>query len=274
MTNFTVFGGTGFIGKNIVEKLVSDGHSVFIPERKDPDIYSNNLGTVIYCAGNGNCDGEPFKVFEANTALLASILERSKFEKLVYVSSTRLYLNQGCSDEFNNIVTYSSDERRLFNLTKLLGEELCLKSGRNVVIIRPSNVYGLALNSPLFLPAITRDAIQNGVVNMYVSKEYSKDYVSVSDVVKAVTELSLKDNLASKVYNVASGTNTCSYQIADLLSLKTGCKVNWHVNKSSDEDSFPVIDIKKLKGEINFSPRDVIEDLKCLIDDFKASLRG
>ncbi|WP_337242221.1 NAD-dependent epimerase/dehydratase family protein, partial [Proteus faecis] len=76
---------------------------------------------------------------------------------------------------------HTSDNRRLFNITKLAAEEICLKSNKNITIIRPSNVYGTAINSSLFLPSIVRDAIQKKEINMFVSPEYSKDYISVND---------------------------------------------------------------------------------------------
>lgn len=109
--------------------------------------FYKDTGIVIYCAGNGDCQNTPFNVFQANCALLSDILQHSKFNRLVFMSSTRVYMNGNDTQENADLVVCRDDARRLFNLTKLVSEELCLKSGKDIVIVRPSNVYGVALNS-------------------------------------------------------------------------------------------------------------------------------
>ncbi|MFN7073919.1 NAD-dependent epimerase/dehydratase family protein, partial [Proteus mirabilis] len=89
---------------------------------------------------------------------------------------------------------------KLFNVTKLVAEYLCVKSKKNVIIVRPSNVYGLALNSSLFLPQIIKNAINNHKVDMYVNCDYEKDYVSVNDVVTVMYKLSETINSPGDIY--------------------------------------------------------------------------
>ena len=202
---FTVFGGDGFIGSHFVAELKRRGHRVFIPVRGEELPISKDLGIVVYSAGYGNCEADPYNVLDANTSLLSKIVNEGKFSKLVYISSTRVYLNQDITDEDADVTVSANDGRRLFNLTKLTSEEICLRSDKNCLIVRPSNVYGLALDSPLFLPAIIRDAINNKKVNMYVTPSYSKDYVFVGDVVNATIDLIDIDCIG--IVNIASGEN-------------------------------------------------------------------
>ncbi|MEY8214336.1 MAG: SDR family oxidoreductase [Colwellia sp.] len=270
MSSYTVIGGKGFIGSEISKKLIENGHSVFIPDRDDSRLFTKKLGIVIYCAGAGDCKNSPIKVFKSNSLLLAEMLEKSDFNKMIYISSTRLYMGQEGTKESCDLSILEHDDRRLFNLTKLVSEELCLRSSKNVVIVRPSNVYGLALSSPLFLPAITRNAINNKHVDMYVTSEYAKDYLSVLDLTDALYQLGLKNNLKYKIYNIASGINTTARDIAKVLQDETGCNINW-VSGSADE-YFPVNDICALKNEINFNPRNVLDDMKIMIKDFTEKL--
>lgn len=270
MTTYTVIGGHGFIGSEVAKKLTENGHSVFIPNKDDERLFTNDLGVIIFCAGAGDCKNAPFKVFRSNSLLLAEVLEKSHFQKLIYISSTRLYMGQEKTKETSDLLILKEDNRRLFNLTKLASEELCLLSNKNTVIIRPSNIYGLALSSPLFLPAITRNAINNKHVDMYVTPNYAKDYLSVFDFTDALYQLLLKDNLQHKIYNIASGVNTTAEDIAKVLQDETGCTINW-VPGSIDE-LFPENDISRLQKEISFTPHNVLDDLKNMTKDFKKIL--
>ncbi|QUM83585.1 NAD(P)-dependent oxidoreductase [Moritella sp. 28] len=270
MSLYTVFGGKGFIGSEFVHQLKNKGHEVCLPERGDESIFEKNLGIVIYCAGYGDCQKNPFNVLNANTLLLSELLRKSTFKKMVYISSSRVYMNQNGSKESDDLTVCSNDNRRLFNLTKLVSEEMCLKSQRDCLIIRPSNVYGLALNSPLFLPAITRNAINNGVVDMYVNRDYSKDYISVHDLVNTTLSLIDINEKNTTIINLASGENVSAEQIAKVLIEETGCSVNWHIVNNNEK--FPITNIDEVKSKFNFKPRSVLLDLRDMIENYKIHL--
>lgn len=195
---FTIIGGNGFIGNEIAKKLSLRGHNVFIPQKEDDSLWRNNLGIIIYCAGHGDCINNPLKVLDSNTTLVARLLAEAQFSRFMYISSTRVYMGNETAFEQDDLRVLSNDNRRLFNLTKLVTEELLLRSNKDVVILRPSNVYGVALDSPLFLPAITRNAITTGTIDMYVSPDYAKDYVSVDNVAEMTIAIALKDVIKIK----------------------------------------------------------------------------
>lgn len=272
MEHFTLIGGQGFIGSEVNSQLKDLGHSVTIPKKNDPILFEKDLGIVIYCAGHGDCVGNPHKVLESNVSLLAQLIENGNFKRLVYISSTRVYMGQKNSTETNDLIISEKDKRRLFNLTKLVAEELCLLSSKDIIIVRPSNVYGTALKSPLYLPSITRNAINNQRIDMYVSKQYAKDYVSVKDVANAICHLSQASDLSYKIYNIASGTNVSSLQIAEIIESHTGCEVVWHALDFTNEEQFPVTDIKRIINDIDFAPSSVLEDLPQMISAFKREL--
>jgi nucleoside-diphosphate-sugar epimerase len=204
--------------------------------------------------------------------LLSNVLDSAKFEKLIYLSSTRVYMECQESGEDINLIVSKTDERKLFNLTKLVSEELCRLSKKNTVIVRPSNVYGLALESVLYLPTITRNAIKSGVIDMYVTPDYSKDYVSVDTVATAIISLALKDSLSSHVYNIGSGDNVSAKVIAKILVDGTNCRVVWHDVDSSKEDKFPLTDISALNNEVEYVKHSIYDDLPELIALYKKAL--
>jgi nucleoside-diphosphate-sugar epimerase len=264
---YTVVGGKGFIGSKIVEKLIHKNEDFWIPEKNCIDLFNQELGIIIYCAGHGDCNEGFLKVLESNTILLAELLEKADFERLVYISSTRVYMGGGSSNEESNVILQSNDKRRLFNLSKLLSEELLLKSHKNVTIVRPSNTYGVALNSPLFLPSIVRDALDNGIVNMFVPPTYSKDYVSVDDVAEITLKIATDTKTINNIINIASGENVQAIEIAKVLEAETGCEIVWH--DSDVEEVFPITDIDKIESMYQFVPKKVLGDLVSMINQYK-----
>ena len=91
---YTVLGGQGFIGSHLISTLSSK--QVFVPKRTPRHTFMDqfkgkSLGKVFYCIGmTGDFRGQPFATVDANFILLREILEQCDFERLVYLSSTRL----------------------------------------------------------------------------------------------------------------------------------------------------------------------------------------
>lgn len=270
MSLYTIFGSSGFIGSEFIKHLSSTDNSIYTPKKNDLNIYKKPLGTVIYCAGYGDCKSDPFNVIDANTFLVKEILQSASFDKFVYISSTRVYMNQDISSEDSNLTVSYDDNRKLFNLSKLITEELCLNSKKNCLVIRPSNIYGLALNSKLFLPSIIRNAINNNIIDMYVDKNYSKDYLSVHDLIDATLRLLSVKNLPS-IVNIASGKNTTAEELAFVLEEETSCKVNWHQPQSTCEN-FPITDISLINKLIDFQPHMVLDDMREMIASYKNTI--
>lgn len=276
MNNFqkiTIIGASGFLGSQINASLNADGFNVFCPLRPDLVSLTGHLGIVVYAAGFGRCSSleEISAVVDANINVLGRILRECSFSKLIYISSTRVYMGSVSSTELSDVGISSSDQRKAFNLSKLLAEELCL-SIDNTYLIRPSNIYGLATDSSLFLPSIVRDAIVRKSIDMYVPKLYEKDYVSVLDVVQVIKKIIIKSRPDHRVYNVGSGENTVALEIANRIQSKLDCTVIWRENDVSD--IFPLTDISRIKSEFAFSPSKVMLDLDIMIDDFISAHRN
>lgn len=268
----TIIGGNGFIGGEIASYLAMNKVNYWIPEKKDPAVFKRNLGVVIYCAGNGECVTKPYEVMNANSSYLSEIVEKAIFERMIYFSSTRVYMGGEVASENEDLIIKCDDPRRLFNLSKLIAEEICIRSNRDIITIRPSNVYGLAPKSTLFLPSITKSAIINKKIDMFVDPTYAKDYVSVNNVVKIVYELVTKQKVKHNIYNVASGLNITANSIANKLCSLTGCDVIWHENKVTD--MYPTIDIKRVKEEFGFEPDCVLNDLERLVQEMKLMFKN
>ena len=269
MKNCLVIGGNGFIGRQIVSDLEFLGHRVEVPKRGDLSFIQVNYDVIIYAAGFGVCS-KPMEVLEANVSHFSEVLFKANYEHLIYISSTRVYMDTPSTEENVDILIPQQDDRKLFNLSKLLSEEVARLSGKHVTILRPSNVYGTAVNSNLFLPMIIKNALDTNVIDMYVASEYEKDYVSVEDVSSFVINCINESSSGFNVYNVASGINISAKSIADIIQKETNCEVNWHDGFLGEV--FTPIDISKSKGKFDFEPKFLLSELPSIISSFRKAL--
>jgi len=264
----TVLGASGFIGSRLSAELRRRGWPVSMPPR-DEDLAGLDLGTVFYCIGlTGDASLRPLETIQAHVVKLAEVLRACRFDRLVYLSSTRLYLGASGGSETDTLCIDPQDTGRLFNLSKAAGEALILDSGRPAHIARLSNAYGPDWESQNFLSTIIGDACRDGRIVLRDAPESAKDYVHVQDAIDALIHIGLEGT--HTVYNVASGRNVTHGEIARGLHKLTGCSVGIGANPHTVV--FPAIETSRLQAEHPFTPRSVLADLPRLVDECRAWL--
>lgn len=261
-THFTVLGAGGFIGGRLVEHLRGLGFGVDAPERLPAEAYvdglsGRQLGHAVYCIGlTADFRMRPFETVEAHVGLLQRILERCEFASLTYVSSTRVYLRSERASEAEVLRVDPTQPDDLFALSKLLGEALCLGSGKLCRVVRPSNVFGVGDPSQNFLPSVLREAKRTGRVKIMLSPASAKDFVGVEDVVRWIAEIAVSGT--QKIYNLAGGRNISNAEIAEVLG-RLGVAVEFAPGGSTV--TFPPIDIARVTGEFGPPRVSLIERL-------------
>lgn len=273
MSSFTIFGGRGFIGRHLANALKNAEQPVMIPARGADPATLGRLGHVIYCIGlTADFRDRPHDTMEAHVGYLSHILQSGDFESLLYLSSTRIYdgAPQGIEEMMLSVDPWSPND--LYNLSKLSGEALCLNH-RNpkVRVARLSNVYGPAMFTPddggqNFLGSIVRSAIDDGEVVLQTAAGSSKDYIHISDVVRALAMIAIDGE--DRVYNVASGSAISHEQLLERLSEITGCA--WTHVPDAPLVSFPRISTDRIarafrNAGIDWSPIQVLDRLPELV---------
>lgn len=267
---YTIFGSTGFIGNEICKYLKNKREKIFLPNKKRTK-FKKNLGHIIYCVGSDDWQKKPQKGFYSNFGHLKEIVFNNTFKSIIFLSTTRIYLNSRHTYEEKNVLVSSKKNNDYYNLLKLTSESLLLRLNKKVKIIRLSNVFGFNYKSPLLLPTLIRDGIKKKKIKIIISQNSTKDYIHIDDVIKIIFRI-LKSG-KNDIYNVASGNNISIKNFAKILKDKLNCKVILKNQRKKILE--PKINISKIQKEFKFkSQLDIKKDLPILIDKFYKKLKG
>lgn len=262
--NFTVFGGAGFIGRHLVEHLKVLGYQVTVPERGETLNKEQCLGHVIYAIGmTGDFRGRPFDTIDAHVSFLSSLLRHYKYQSFLYLSSTRIYsgLNTDVLATELVPVPLSSSPDALYDLSKMLGESLCLSiTNPKVRVARLSNVFGIGQSKHTFLGSILSSIKSEHRVEINEAPESCKDYVWVEDVVAVLVQVALSG--LYRIYNVASGECTTHAVLAKKMAEVLRCEITF--NPYCNARIFPRIDVSRVKSEFAFSPVSLLDRFSLL----------
>ncbi len=252
----TVLGGRGFIGRHLVRHLESLGCDVWVPERDEPRVLQQPLGHVFYCIGlTADFRDHPFDTVRAHVTVLSNLLEHADFDSLLYLSSTRVYGRSKTTGEDDVLAVLPEDPSDLYNLSKLLGESLCLSSERKRVrVARLSNVVGTEMGSDNLVGGLLQEA-RSGLIRLKTHPDSAKDYILIDDVIRILWLIA--NGGRDRIYNVASGIQIAHHQWLAALHETTGCLVQTDIH--APFQSFPVIDVQRIRKEFDFKPTPVLD---------------
>ncbi|MBC3809047.1 NAD(P)-dependent oxidoreductase [Undibacterium seohonense] len=266
----TLVGGHGFIGQHLHRRLEADGWNCWVPEKNDPDLFRLDLGTVFYCAGvTADFAQRGFDCVDAHVSCLNQIMHAGVFRKLVYLSSARLY------DQSASALLLESDDlklnpyhpRHLFDLSKALGESLCLQLGKNKAsVARLSCVVSSDLDAEGFLASLLKKVVhQPAGEPLFIesSRQFVRDYVMIDDVVSALLHLAASET--GGIYNVASGANTSNSKLFDVISDITGVPIVATIPNNEAYVPPRQISVAKMYDEFGWMARRVCEQLPNMV---------
>lgn len=260
----SLIGGKGFIGKHLQLKLLDSGWTCYVPERDDPNLFKTDLGHVFYCAGlTADFRQRPYATVEAHVEGLAKILQHCTFTSLTYLSSTRVYFGAESTDESAELKVRSHEPGDLYNLSKLMGESLCLNSARPVRVVRLSNVFGPDMPAQNFLSEILSVAAREKKMMFRSAPQSQKDYISIEDVVHFLPLIAIQGETG--IYNLARGRNVKHLEIASILK-RLGVRCDFEGNAPSLQ--FPVIDTSKLQQYFGMAQHDLAIELPALFKTY------
>ena len=292
-----VTGAAGFIGSNLVEHLLDQGHSVVCVDNESANNekfhWSHENGMVInvkvditdykgmknimsgvdyvfHLAAESRLQSAIMNPIEAvkkncvGTTVMLQCAREAGVKRFVYSSTSSGYGN----NPYPNVETQPDDCLNPYSASKIAGEKFCKMYtelyGLETVVLRYFNVFGR--RSPAkgqYAPVIgifQRQRDTGEPLTIVGDGAQRRDFVHVEDVARAnylAATMPLKGH-AGEVFNVGTGSAYSIQQIADSISDN-----QVYIDKRSGEMETTFADITKIGDVLGWQPEiDVIDWIK------------
>lgn len=280
-----VTGGGGFVGKNLVKKLVDEGHDVTITATGSEPVVSGvkkvlymglegiNLehtegqNAVVHLMANNDtlCEDKD-EMFRANVFGPMKLFTRALkggCKKFIYASSTAVYGSEPApyvedKTPINPLNIYAKSKAVFDEFASCFAKENMVQ----MIGFRYCNIYGPGEESKgkrmSMVGQILRTMVQGKEPTLFEFGEQKRDWIFIDDVVEAnLLAIKNKKNIQD-IYNIGSGKchtfNEIIEIINQIIKLKIKTKYIPCVFKESYQ-SHTECDISKAKRELGFYPK-------------------
>lgn len=291
-----IFGGGGFIGSAIADRLLRDGHEIRIFERPRVMPYRNfdKSEHVEWMTGDMLSTHDVSNAIDGTEVVLHLVsftLPKSSNEDLVYDVQTNLVatiqlLNSMVAQNINKIVFISSggtvygipkylpiDENHptdplvSYGITKLTIEKYLLMfqrlHGIKANILRVANAFGQRQRVETAQGAVTvflHRALQGQPIEIWGDGSVTRDYIYVSDIADAFAK-AVEYTGPYSVFNISSGMGTSLNELIDKLGNILGKHIERHYLEGRPFDVPANILSNKLAGdELGWAPQVSLTD--------------
>ncbi len=246
--NIGILGAKGFIGSNVSLKCKHLGINVTEYGR---DFKLKNHDVIIHFAQPNKLSSiENNKDLSLEHHRLINEL-KNHCQKLVYISSAAV---------LGNKYDYPVDEKETPNPIDNYGKfkyscETHIQNNLSTyLIIRPSNVYGLGMDSTTVIGDYLAQ-FKEGKTNIHLKKAYPiRDFIFIEDFVDGLLKLVVK-NLEG-IYNISSGAPTSIKDLADVLDKFFGLNTTFELNNSNEVDYLVLEPAKLIKDTAWEKPKE------------------
>lgn len=247
-----VTGGAGFQGSHLVEQWIEGGHAITvlntfseaakanvstferdvtlvwgsITDREIVEKTVRDQDVVVHLAAHINVDeslATPRNFVEVNVVGTMNVLEavRMTGTRMIFASSCEVYgyavkspVNEGA--EMRPYSPYAA--------SKAAADRMCFaynaSFGTDVVIVRPSNVYGERQKSGrggAVIPIFANLGALSKPLTVFGDGKQRREYIHVKDLVKAYDMILQRTDIAGKAFNIGTGETPSIGEIAEFI---------------------------------------------------------
>ena len=295
-----VAGGTGFVGVNLIQRLLSLGATVRATIHRRTPVVKNDLieyvqadltkpedcrraveGTdyVFLCAANTSgaavMEKTPLVHLTPNLIMNALMLEASyeaNVEKFLFISSNTVYPVTDQPAKEADVINEFYEKYFIVAWMKRFSEIMCemyatkVKKPMTTIVVRPANIYGpyddFAWETSHVIPALIRRVVErHDPIVVWGDGSDIKDFIFIDDMIDGLV-LAMEKIDGYGVLNIASGKQ---YVLKDLLNLMIsidgyGGAV---INFDASKPTMipkRLIDTRKAKELLDFEAKTAIEE--------------
>lgn len=289
---YLVTGGAGFIGSNLVAKLVARGEQVRVldnfstGQRRNLSPFQDKIAIIegdirSYHTVREVMEGvnfvlhhaalpsvprsvrDPITTSEVNVLGTLNILQAAKdagVKRLIYASSSSVY---GNSPELPKHEDMPTNPLSPYAISKLAGEQYCRIFwqiyGLETVCLRYFNVFGPNQDPnsqyAAVIPTFITALLNGDTLLIHGEGSQSRDFTFVSNVVQANLLACTISGAAGGVFNVASGERSTLLELVDHLVAITGQEQQvCHTAPRIGDVSHSQADINRARVELGYTP--------------------
>jgi len=294
-----VTGGAGFIGSNLVEKLLKLGFRVIIVD----NLQTGKLGNISSLLSNTKCVffrcdlnnlDEITPVFLKNkidyvyhyaacvgvertlsnpVAVLAdiegiknvlSLSAATRVQRIFYSSSSEVY-GESLGFPQNEMVT-PLNSRLPYAVVKNVGE-VFIKTyqkvyGLNYTIFRFFNTYGPRQSGSFVVTKFIKQALKGENITIYGDGSQTRTFLYIDDNVRATAEALFNKKAKNEVINIGTNIETTIRQLAEVIIRVTGSKskIKYLSPLEEGDMSRRLPDIRMMKEMLRVKPSINIEE--------------
>ena len=287
MTNIIVLGGSGFVGKSLLQKLESKKFKVkvmvnsskiknkfkkFHGDILDKKTFENQIKNgdiIINLVGQYN--GHISNFIDLNIKGGLNLLESCKGKKnikIILISSIDAY---GENMHYASKEKDKSSPQNNYGLIKLLAEKMYENfaniHGLDVIVLRLSNLYGPNKKNGLILN-ILKAIKKNGTISINHNGKQQRDYLFIEDAVDGIIKAIQCRLKKYNVINISSGKRYRSTEIIKLAQELSHKKLKFKLKKTAPDEKCVWANNFKAKKLLKFTPKISIKQgldltLKC-----------
>lgn len=265
-----VTGGSGMIGRQLVNLLLERGAKVYVADLNEPinmpsEITFKKVDLRDFNSCKSICEGmdyvfslvgikaspkvtleQPFDIMgpmlQFNTNIIEASLTTPSVKWFLYTSTVGVYTPAEIFYEDAVWDGFPSRNDWYGGWAKRMGELQCEAYEKQFgvgkcSIIRPANVYGPYDNfdpkNSMVVPSLIRKAAENDIIEVWGDGSSIRDFVHAKDVARGM--IFAVENKITKPLNIGSGSGVSTKQLAEIVAEYFGKEIKWLTDKPSGD---------------------------------------